>query len=122
MLEISFNAEKAIAAMQQAPGRTQRATMRALNRAVASGRTFMTRLIAKDLGVSQKTARGQVWTVQATPDRLEVRMLASLRRVALIKLKPRVSRRGVVPRSGGDVVYQKAKGDLRPADLSRAFL
>lgn len=123
MMEIAFNADKAIAAMQKAPSRTQRAIVRALNRALSAGRTLMVRLIAKDMGVPQKTASGQVWTVQAVPARLEVRLRASLRRVPLIRLNAKAGRGGrVTHRAGADVVYQVSKGRYQPADLSIAFI
>jgi hypothetical protein len=125
---IEFKADQAIAAMQRWPNRTQRATMRALNRALGTGRSAMAKAIAQDMRVSQKAARTQIWTVEATESRLEVRLQASLRRVALIKLgakglEPSRGRgTGVRHKAGGDVVVRVSKGAYRPATMARTFI
>lgn len=82
---IDFDAEKAIQAMKTAPQRTARGTARALNRALTTGRALMAREIAKDLGLKSADAKDAISTEEARPDKLQVRMAASLQRIPLIK-------------------------------------
>jgi hypothetical protein len=84
-LEMTFDAAAAIAAMQQYPGKTQKATVRALNRALATGHTAMARLVAKDIGLKVGDVKAAIQTREATTARLEVRLAASLKRIALEK-------------------------------------
>jgi Prophage minor tail protein Z (GPZ). len=79
-LTIEFDAEKAIQAMQSAPARTARGTARALNRALTTGRADMASRLAKDMGLRARDAKEAITTEQARPDRLQVRLVASLRR------------------------------------------
>jgi len=104
---VEFNADAAIAAMAQYPARVQRATVRALNRALTSGKSRMGSLIAKDMGIKAADAKAAIRVEQATLARLQVRMLASLKRLPLSKFNatgPMPSRgrgRGVSYRIGG---------------------
>jgi hypothetical protein len=87
-----FDAAKAIAAMKDAPARTQKATVRALNRALTTGRAEMARLIAADLGLRiGETKKEAISVEEATPTRLSVRLVASRRRLPLKEFNARGS-------------------------------
>src|SRR3954453_6090936 len=106
-VDVSFDAAAAIATLQQYPGKTQKATVRALNRALATGHTAMARLVAKDIGLKVGDVKNAIRSTEATMSRLEVRLAASLKRIPLVKFGakgPEPSRgkgRGVTYRIGG---------------------
>lgn len=80
-LTVEFNADAAEQAMKQWPGRVSRATMRALNRTLVTGRAEMARRVAKDIGgMKIAEAKEAILMDQAKPDRLSVRLVASKRR------------------------------------------
>lgn len=90
-------------------------TARALNRAGASMKTLAVREIANDLGVKQMDIRDRIGVREATPDRLEVLLSASPRRIPIIDFNargPEPSRgrgTGVRARIGGSAAnYPKA--------------
>lgn len=103
---VELDADAALGALASFPARTERATVRALNRALTSGRALMASLIAKDMGLKQRDAKEAVRVEQATPAKLQVRMIASLKRLPLYDFGargPRPSRgkgRGVSYRIG----------------------
>ncbi len=94
-LAIEFDAQKAVKTMDAFPKRTHKGTMRALNRAGDSGRSMMGSSIAKDMGLKVKDAKAAVRIVPATMDRLEVKLLASKKRLPLYTFGARQTGRGV---------------------------
>lgn len=100
-LTIDFDADQAVQALRQWPGRTTRATMRALNRALTTGRAEMARRVAKDMGMKVGDAKEAVFVEQATAGRLSVRLAASLRRRPLYDFKARQTSKGVSHLSAG---------------------
>jgi hypothetical protein len=92
---IEFSADNAVKAMEAYPKKTQKSTMRALNRAGDSGRSLMGSSIAKDMGLKAKDAKAAVRMVPATMDRLEVKLLASKKRLPLHDFGARQTARGV---------------------------
>lgn len=96
VFSVEFNADAALAAMTASPVRTQRATVRALNRSLVTGRALMARLIAKDMGLKVGDAKDAIRVKEATMATLQVRMVASLKRLPL----SRFGARGPVPSRG----------------------
>lgn len=74
---------------QEAPGRIQRAIVRALNRAAGSARTAMVREIARDTGLKSGTVRDQVPVRKATLTEPSATISATLKRIPLIDFKAR---------------------------------
>lgn len=70
--------------LQRLRERSPRAISRALNRSIASGRTFMAREIAKDMGLKVSTVRDRIRLVEARPGQESARLEASLKRIPLI--------------------------------------
>lgn len=94
-LTIDLNAEAAVKALRLAPKRVERATMRALNRALKSGRAEMARLVAKDMGMKVGDAKEAVLAREATPSRLSASLQASKKRRPLKDFKAKQTGRGV---------------------------
>jgi hypothetical protein len=94
-LTIEFNADAAIAAMQQAPARTELAVRRALNRALTTGRAEMARRIAQDYGMKVSDAKEAIFTEQATDQRLTVRLVATRKRRPLLDFQAKPTAAGV---------------------------
>jgi hypothetical protein len=94
-LTVDFNADDAIKAMQLAPGRTERATVRALNRALTSGRAEMARRVAKGMGMKVGDAKEAIFTRQASAGKLSVSLVASKKRRPLYDFKAKQTGRGV---------------------------
>lgn len=78
-----------IADFRDFPGTTTKAMVRALNRAIGSGRTLMVREISKDTGLRSMDVRAALPMREATFDRPEARLAASLKRIPLIKFGAR---------------------------------
>lgn len=82
------------------------AITRALNRSAASGKTVMVRAMAQDVGMKVGDVRETVTVREARPDRLEAAIVASGKRIPLVKFSakgPEPSRgrgRGVSYRIG----------------------
>lgn len=118
--DIQFNADAALQTLRQYPGRTQRATMRALNRALTSGRATLARLVATDMGLKVGDVKEAIKVRQATATQLEIRLAASLKRIPLSAFNargPMPSRgkgRGVTYRIGSG-----GRGRLESAFLAR---
>jgi len=87
-LTIELDAEKALLALPHGPKRVARSTARALNRALTTGRAEMASLISKDMGIRSRDAKDAIRAEEATPQKLQVRMLASLKRLPLHDFKP----------------------------------
>jgi Prophage minor tail protein Z (GPZ) len=94
-IEVKFEATRAEELLKQYPKRVERATMRALNRALTSGHTELARLISKDMGLKVSVVKAALKSTPATPARLEVRLAASAKKLPLIKFGARQTRSGV---------------------------
>lgn len=71
------------------PEKATRALVRALNRGINSGRTFMVQKIAADMGMKSKDVRDALPMKEATATRLEARLAASLKKIPVIDLQAR---------------------------------
>ncbi len=71
------------------PSHIRKGFVRALNRAVASARTVMVREIARDTGLRSKDVRDALLMSEATQNRPEARLAASLKKIPLIKFRAR---------------------------------
>jgi hypothetical protein len=71
------------------PLRSGRAMVRALNRAINSGRTVMVRAIAKDMGLKSTDVRNALRLAEASLAKPEARLAASLKQIPLIKFNAR---------------------------------
>lgn len=94
-LAIEFNADAAVQLLQQYPARVQRATMRALNRALTTGRAVMARDVAKDMGLKVSVVKDAINARKATTTNLQIRLAASLKLIPLIEFGARQTARGV---------------------------
>lgn len=99
-MEITFNADAAIRAMQQRPLRAQRAIVRTLNRTATSGRAAMATAIAQDLGIKASDAKAAIGMRLAGAAQLRIRLSASLTRLPLSKFTPKSTGRGVTYKIG----------------------
>jgi hypothetical protein len=78
-----------------------RATVRALNRALASTKTDATRRLAAEMGVTAKVVRDRLKLQKATPDRLEAVLRITGKRLPLLALAARETKAGVTYRGPG---------------------
>lgn len=76
-----------IAEFNDAPANVTRAMVRAVNRAIASARTVMVREIARDTGLRSTDVRGALPMQQASLNRPEARLAASLKKIPLIDFR-----------------------------------
>lgn len=89
------------------PKRTLKALVRAMNRSLGTGRTFMARAISADVGIKQSAVRKALRTRDASFARVEASLGATLARIPLSEFNakgPEPSRgqgRGVSWRIGG---------------------
>jgi len=117
-IEIQFNADPVIKLMQEYPARVQRATVRALNRTLTSGKALLASRIAKDMGLKVGVAKAAIKTDKATVSRMDIRLRASLRRLPLYEFgaKGSLPSRG----QGRGVTYKVGTGGRSRAE--HAFL
>lgn len=87
MITISIDDQQLRLDTQGAPDRAARAVVRALNRAIKSGRTVMVREIARDTGLKSSTVREAIPIRPATLGQPSATMSASLKRIPLIEFK-----------------------------------
>lgn len=93
--------------LEQFPARVLKATVRAINRAIDSGRSLMVKEMAADSGLKQKDVRDAVVVKRASASNPQASIAASMKRLPLIKFNakgPRPSRgrgRGVTYRLPG---------------------
>jgi hypothetical protein len=118
-LSIEFDAEQAIAVLRKYPQRTQRATMRALNRALVTGRAAMASAVAKDMGLKVRDAKDAIKADEATTTKLQVALRASLKRRPLMDF----AAKGPLPSmgKGRGVTYrigQRGRGRIENAFLA----
>lgn len=86
MAEIEVLGSEAIEIdLRDYPAKVTRATVRALNRSINSGRTVMTREIGGDTGLKQKDVREALSIQEATAGRPEASLGATVKRIKLIK-------------------------------------
>jgi hypothetical protein len=89
-LSVETSGSDAIAIdLRDYPAKVTRATVRALNRAIASGRTVMVREIARDTGLRSKDVRDAMVMREASAARPEARLAARLKRIPLIDFRAR---------------------------------
>jgi hypothetical protein len=90
MFELEFKGAEALQAdLRNYPGGVTRAMVRALNRAIAAGRTQITRDIAADTGLRVSNVRKALSMQEATDSRPEARLATSLKRIPLINFGAR---------------------------------
>lgn len=70
-------------------GRVLKALVRAMNRALGTGRTYMARAVASDTGIKQSDVRAAMSTREATFNRIEASIGAGLKRLPLSKFNAR---------------------------------
>lgn len=83
-IAIKVNSEEAERMLAMFPERTTKATVRAVNRSVSSGRTLMKRLIAKDTGIKAGDVDAAFRVRNATYGRPEAELSISKKRLPLI--------------------------------------
>ncbi len=81
---IVVDTTKAEALLKDYPKRANQAVYRALNRAIASVRTLIIRVVAQDLGLKQKEIRDKLTVTQAKIGRPWASLAASRKRLPLI--------------------------------------
>ncbi len=86
MVTLTFRVTSA-AAVERLKAKAPMAQARALNRAIASAKTAMVRVISDDLGVKASEVRDRIGVEDARPDRLRARLSASYKRIPLIDFK-----------------------------------
>jgi hypothetical protein len=77
------------AALREYPKRATRALVRAMNRALTSGRTVMVQRIAADTGLKSGDIRKAITLREASSQRLEARLGIGLKRIPLISFNAR---------------------------------
>lgn len=90
-------ADAVVADLDGMSSKALRGAVRAMNRAIASGRTVMSREIARDLGLGVGVVRDAMPISQATRHRAEAAFRAGLQRIPLIDFKAKAlapSRKG----------------------------
>jgi len=83
------NEDVVMAALQAMPSKVAKAAVRAMNRAITSSRTAMTREIARDTGLRSTAVRNAIPVRQATAAQPEAKISTSLRRIPLEKFRAR---------------------------------
>lgn len=84
-----LNDDVVMAALQAVPSRVARASVRAMNRAIASSRTVMVREVARDTGLRATDVRNAMPLREATISQPEAVFKAGLRRLPLMQFKAR---------------------------------
>jgi hypothetical protein len=75
--------------MAALPQSALRASIRAMNRGIVTGRTVMLREISRDTGLQQKDIREALHVREATAARPEARLATSLKRIPLVQFNAR---------------------------------
>ena len=94
-MDIQFSAEPAVQLLTQYPKQVQRATVRALNRALTTGKATVARLVAKDMGLQVGVVKDAIKVTKANASRLQIQLRASLRLLPLIHFGARQTAHGV---------------------------
>jgi len=104
-ITLKLDTREAEAKLAQLGARAPRVIMRSLNRSASSGRTAISRVISKDMGIKVSEVRDRINILNATLTALRVVIYASAKRIPLIQFKasgPEPSRgRGRSVRAGG---------------------
>jgi len=117
-MEITLVGDTALdALLKDYPKRATRATVRAMNRAIASGRTLMVQRIAGDTGLKSGDVRKAMSLRNATAQRLEARLGVGLKRIPLYAFNAK----GLFPSRGkGRGVSYRLKGGA--GRIANAFI
>src|SRR3990167_11325771 len=94
-LEITTNAVAVMAAVRGQITTALRNRVRALNRAIGSGRTVLVRETARDMGLTQTVVRTAIRLSEATLARPEASLRTSLKRIPLSRFHARQTKGGV---------------------------
>lgn len=100
-MDIQFHAEPAVQLLQQYPKQVQRATVRALNRALTTGKAAVARLVATDMRLKVGVVKDAIKVRKATPSTLQITLRASLKRIPLMDFAARATKSGVTANLGG---------------------
>lgn len=93
-------AEQLHAELGEMPAQVNRAIVRAINRALGSGRTVMVRAMAEDLKIRQADLRDAMPIREASLTRMVGSFGASLKLISLFKFGARQTQRGVTANTG----------------------
>lgn len=118
MIDVSITGSEEIAIdFQDRPQAVSKALVRALNRGIKSGRTYMARALADDMGIKVSAGREAVVLQEASLSHPVARMAASKKRIPLIEF----GAKGPMPSMGkGKGVTYKLKGGA--GRLPHAFI
>lgn len=94
-LEITTNAVAVMAAIRGQLTTALKHRVRALNRAIGSGRTLLVRETARDMGLTQTVVRTAIRLQDATIARPEASLRTSLKRIPLSRFHARQTKSGV---------------------------
>lgn len=94
-IESKSSVDKLEIDLRDYPGRVDRATVRALNRGIKSGRTVMVREMAADTGMKQKDIRDALRMREASAAEPRVVLGATLKRIPLMAFNARQTSAGV---------------------------
>jgi hypothetical protein len=101
-MEIVISGDEALEVdFKEKPQEVSRALVRALNRGINAGRTFMVQNIAKDTGLKSGDVREAMRMKEATLSNPTATLGTSLKRIPLIKFGAKQTRRGVSYNLGG---------------------
>ena len=90
MIDVSLvGGSEIVADFEGAPVRIQKVAVRAMNRGMTSGRTFMASAIAQNIGLKVGDVRDALPLRQATFSNQQARLGASLKKIGLIKFSAR---------------------------------
>lgn len=117
-MEITLIGDKAVdAALRDYPKKATRAIVRAMNRAVTSGRTLLVQRLAADTGLKSGDIKKAMTVHEASSQRLEARLGIGLKRIPLISFNAR----GPEPSRGrGRGVSYRLRGGA--GRISNAFI
>ena len=107
-VSIEIDAKRLLANLEAYPKKTLRASIRSINRAAKSGKTAVSRVVAKDMGFKVGDVKKAISFSPATELQPRATLAASLKGIPLIKFKakgPKPSRG-----KGPGVTYKKPDG------------
>lgn len=99
-MDIEFDASAALQILDEYPKRVQSATVRALNRALTTGRATVARLVAADMKLPVGAVKDEIRVEKATASTLSIRLRASLKRIPIYDFDAKRVKAGVSFRSG----------------------
>jgi uncharacterized protein YlxP (DUF503 family) len=107
LLTVTMDTRQLKRAMADLKTKAPVAIARALNRTVSSAKALAVKLVAKDIGVTQKTVRPNIMAVKAYPTKLLAELWASARAKDIGVARYKSEKRGRIPIYG-----LKAKGPI----------